>query len=57
VSGFDVSVGLVPLGTRNDFARSLNLPKDIDTSIELIERRQTRQIDAVRVKAIAHDIL
>ena len=45
----DVSVGLVPLGTGNDFARSLNLPKDIDTSIELIERRQTRQIDAVRV--------
>ena len=45
----DVSVGLVPLGTGNDFARSLNLPKDIDASIELIERRQTRQIDAVRV--------
>ena len=45
----DVSVGLIPLGTGNDFARSLNLPKDIDASIELIERRQTRQIDVVRV--------
>ena len=45
----DVSVGLVPLGTGNDFARSLNLPKDVDESIELLERRQTRQIDLVRV--------
>jgi diacylglycerol kinase (ATP) len=45
----DISVGLIPLGTGNDFARSLNLPKDIDASIELIERRQTKQIDAVRV--------
>ena len=44
-----VSVGLVPLGTGNDFARSLNLPKDVDASIELLERRQTRQIDLVRV--------
>ena len=45
----DVSVGLIPLGTGNDFARSLNLSKDVDASIELIERRQTRQIDLVRV--------
>jgi diacylglycerol kinase (ATP) len=45
----DVSVGLVPLGTGNDFARSLNLPKDVDESIALLERRQTRQIDLVRV--------
>jgi diacylglycerol kinase (ATP) len=45
----EVSVGLIPLGTGNDFARSLNLPKDVDKSIELLERRQTRQIDLVRV--------
>jgi diacylglycerol kinase (ATP) len=45
----DVSVGLVPLGTGNDFARSLNLPKAVDESIELLERRRTRQIDLVRV--------
>ena len=45
----DVAVGLVPLGTGNDFARSLNLPKDVDESIELLERRRTRQIDLVRV--------
>ena len=47
----DVSVGLIPLGTGNDFARSLNLPKDVDASIELIERRQTRQSDLVRVRS------
>jgi diacylglycerol kinase (ATP) len=45
----DVAVGLVPLGTGNDFARSLNLPKDVDESIEVLERRRTRQIDLVRV--------
>ncbi|MEP6685873.1 MAG: diacylglycerol kinase family protein [Verrucomicrobiota bacterium] len=45
----DVSIGLVPLGTGNDFARSLNLSKDVDESIECLERRRTRQIDLVRV--------
>lgn len=45
----DVSVGLIPLGTGNDFARSLNLPKGVDENIELIQRRQTKQIDVVRV--------
>jgi diacylglycerol kinase (ATP) len=45
----DVAVGLVPLGTGNDFARSLNLPKGVDESIELLDRRRTRQIDLVRV--------
>ncbi len=45
----DISIGVVPLGTGNDFARSLNLTNDIDKSIELLERRRTRQIDLVRV--------
>jgi len=45
----DVSVGLVPLGTGNDFARAINLSTDVDQSIEFLERRQTRQIDLVRV--------
>lgn len=45
----EVAVGLVPLGTGNDFARSLDLPVNVDESIELLARGQTKPIDLVRV--------
>lgn len=45
-----VHVGLIPLGTGNDFARSLELPTDdLDACIEIIRGGRTRAIDLVRV--------
>lgn len=41
----EVVVGMVPLGTANDFARSLGLPLPTDDAIDLIEEGTTRQID------------
>ena len=42
-------VGLIPLGTGNDFARTIGIPTDLDEAIELIRGGKTRAIDLVRV--------
>lgn len=44
-----VRVGLIPLGTGNDFARMLELPDSVDACIEVLKRGHVREIDLVRV--------
>ena len=43
------SVGLIPLGTGNDFARTIGVPSDAETAIDLILAGETRAVDLVRV--------
>lgn len=38
-------LGILPLGTANDLARTLGLPTDIDQAIEVVGARKTRLID------------
>jgi diacylglycerol kinase (ATP) len=45
----DVRLGLIPLGTGNDFARTLGLPTDLDEAIAVLAAAHTRAIDLVRV--------
>lgn len=42
-------VGLIPLGTGNDFARTIGVAPDVDKAIDLILTGETRAIDVVRV--------
>jgi diacylglycerol kinase (ATP) len=45
----EIRVGLLPLGTGNDFARMLALPSSVDDCIDALRLGHTRAIDLVRV--------
>ena len=51
ISAKDACVGVVPLGTGNDFARSIGLPATIEDNIDILLSKKTRSIDVVRVKS------
>jgi diacylglycerol kinase (ATP) len=46
-----VRIGMVPLGTANDFARTLNLPASIEENIDNLSANQTISVDLVRITA------
>ena len=45
-SGLKIPLGIIPSGTCNDFARSLNLPSDIKRCMDIILAGKTTEIDA-----------
>jgi diacylglycerol kinase (ATP) len=47
----NVRLGIVPLGTGNDFARTLGLPSSIEHNIDILRSAKTKRIDLVRVKS------
>ncbi len=47
----NIRVGLLPLGTGNDFARSLNLPATTGENIAILSVANTRAVDLVRVRS------
>ena len=46
-----VQIGLLPLGTGNDFARTLNLPAALEDNIDILLSEQAEPIDLVRMKS------
>lgn len=45
-----VTLGVVPLGTGNDFARALGLPLDAEEAVEVLAAAETRTVDAFEVE-------
>lgn len=45
----DVALGIIPLGTGNDLARSLGVPASADQALKLLERGRVRRMDVVQV--------
>ena len=48
VAGTETAVGILPLGTANDFATNMGI-KDIDSAYHIIKQRRTKKIDLIRV--------
>jgi diacylglycerol kinase (ATP) len=46
-----VQAGLLPLGTGNDFARTLELPSSVEDNIDILLSQRTRKFDLVRVES------
>lgn len=46
-------LGIIPMGTGNDFVRSVNIPDDLDGAIDVLAAGQTRALDVVRVSSDA----
>lgn len=49
LAGTDRQVGLLPLGTYNNFARSLGVPEDLDEAIEVVRTGRPRRVTLGRV--------
>lgn len=45
LAGQDLEVGIVPLGTTNNYARSLGITTDIDEAVEIIKQSPARPVD------------
>jgi diacylglycerol kinase (ATP) len=52
--GEKVELGLLPLGTGGDLARTLGVPTALDRAIENLARGQTRRVDAGRLRYRDH---
>jgi diacylglycerol kinase (ATP) len=46
-----VRLGLLPLGTGNDFARSINVPADLEAALEILLAGRTRGVDVGHVRS------
>lgn len=44
----DVLFGIIPVGSGNDFIRSLHIPKDIDGAVEIILRGRSKKADILK---------
>ncbi|MPL70130.1 Diacylglycerol kinase [bioreactor metagenome] len=47
--GTNVTLGIIPAGSGNGLARTLNIPLNMEAAIEVLNKRQTKVIDTIKV--------
>src|SRR6478672_5755586 len=45
LDGYDVPLGIIPVGTANDFARQVGIPPDPDHAMDVILQRKPKRFD------------
>src|SRR5678810_924002 len=45
LDGYDVPLGIIPVGTANDFARQVGIPGDADHAMDVILQRKPKRLD------------
>lgn len=53
----DFTMGVLPLGSGNDWIRSIGIPKDIRKAVEVLERGTIRTQDVVKVSTLEYGAL
>lgn len=53
----DFTLGVIPVGSGNDWIKSIGVPKDVEIAAALFEKAQTRPQDVVKVSALDFDKL
>lgn len=49
LAGTNVTLGILPLGTLNHFAKDMGLPTDLEAALDVIAAGQTRSVDVAEV--------
>jgi lipid kinase YegS len=49
LDGSDVALGIIPLGTANDFAKQAGIPADADHAMDVILQRPARYVDTASI--------
>ncbi len=44
----NIIVGLIPMGSGNDFAKAIHLPKDLGECLDIIQAKKTQKIDLIQ---------
>lgn len=47
LDGYDTPLGIIPLGTANDFARQVGIPADADHAMDVVLQQPARRVDTL----------